>query len=46
MKLQKDFEEVKFLTSNVVKAKTLKRMGIEVSNFDKEIPEVKSIQLQ
>ena len=46
MKLQKDFEEVNFLTSNVVKAKTLKRMGIEVSNFDKEIPEIKSIDVK
>lgn len=46
MNLQKEFEDVKFLTSNVVKAKTLKEMGIGVSNFDKEIPEVKSIDVK
>lgn len=46
MNLQKEFEEVKFLTSNVVKAKTLKEMGIGVANFDKDIPEIKSIDVQ
>lgn len=46
MNLQKEFEEVQFLTSNVVKAKTLKEMGIGVSSFDKDIPEVKSINIQ
>lgn len=46
MNLQKEFEDVKFLTSNVVKAKTLKEMGIGVANFDKDIPEIKSIDVQ
>lgn len=46
MNLQKEFEEVKFLTSNVVKAKTLSEMGIGVSNFEQDIPEVKSLNVQ
>lgn len=46
MSLEKKFEEVKFLTSNVVKAKTLMEMGIGVENFSEEIPEIKSINVQ